>query len=245
MVYIYKNIDVSYKVLGEGETLITLLHGWGGSAISMMALYKKLADSNSDFRFLLIDFPPFGESSEPLKPWFLNDYVELVEELINKQESVEENYLIGHSFGGRVAIKIAAKKRLKIKKLILLSSAGIKPRFSIKTKLKILMYKILKKIGFKNNASGSRDYRILSPIMKKTFINIIKEDLNKICKQIDCKTLLIFGTKDKETPLYMGKTLNKKIKNSELIILKGGGHFSHIYNLNYIFPVISTFLSVN
>lgn len=257
MVYIYKKTKVFYRVFGKGNKLIVLMHGWGLDSSLMLPLYEKIAafnykkiapfnndDLSNDFKYLLIDFPPFGRSQEPAEIWTLNNYVDLVEKLINIQEDISEIVLIGHSFGGRVAIKIAASKKIKIDKMILFSSAGIKTRFSIKTKYRILKYKLLKKLKIKNNLLGSKDYQNLYPFMKKTFINIIKEDLKKICRNIDCETLIIFGDKDKETPLYMGKTLHKNIKNSQLIVVEKGEHLLYLDNLKELLPVLNSFINL-
>ena len=140
MKYRYKNINVSYDVLGEGKHLIVFLHGWGASSQLMMPIYKKLELFDRDKTYLFIDFPPFGMSNEPIEPWNLDNYVKLTEELISKVTEVEKISLIGHSFGGRIAIKLASKDN-KIDNLILLSSAGIKPRFSLKTKFELYKYK--------------------------------------------------------------------------------------------------------
>lgn len=240
--YKYKNINVFYDVLGKGSHLIVFLHGWGASSQLMMPIYRKLEMFDNDKSYLFIDFPPFGKSNEPIEPWNLDDYVNLTEELISKVDKIEKVSLIGHSFGGRVAIKLASKRN-DINNLILLSSAGIKPKFSLKTKFKLWKYKFYKKINSKKiNNFGSRDYKILSPIMKKTFNNIINEDLTNLCGKISSRTLIIFGKKDKETPLYMGKILNKKIKESKLIVIKNGDHFTYLYHLNSIFPIVHSFL---
>ncbi|MDD4110115.1 MAG: alpha/beta hydrolase [Clostridia bacterium] len=239
---IYKNTKVIYDVLGEGKTLIIFLHGWGASSRLMMPLYKKISQYDNNFSYLLIDLPPFGMSEDPIEPWQLDDYVNLTQEIINRVDWKEKIYIIGHSFGGRIGIKLASK--IKIDKLILLASAGIKPKFSLKTQIKIWKYKFYKKIGSRKAQNlGSKDYRILSPVMKKTFNNIIREDLTKKCEEIEAKTLIIFGNKDKETPLYMGKILNKKIPNSRLVIVKNGDHFAYIHYLNAIFPLIYSFLN--
>lgn len=254
--YIYKNTPIFYEILGEGETLIVFLHGWGASGQLMMPLYKKLssfASSEDSMAYLFIDFPPFGASGEPISPWNLDDYVKLTEEIIEYVGNYEKINIIGHSFGGRVAIKLCAEldslkdeTHLKIDKLVLLSSAGIKPRFSLKKKINIWRYKFYKKINSPKRFSfGSKDYKILPPIMKKTFVHIVNEDLTECCEKIKTKTLIIFGEKDKETPLYMGKILNKKIKNSLLIPIKKGDHFAYIHHLNLIFPIIHSFLSID
>ena len=90
---------------------------------------------------------------------------------------------------------------------------------------------------------GSSDYKSLSPIMKQTFNNIIKEDLAPFCKKICSKTLIVFGNKDRQTPLYMGKRMNRLIKNSKLVVLENADHFAYLKHINFISNLISDFLS--
>ncbi len=245
----YKKTKVNYKLFGNGKNLIVLLHGWGANISLMEELGKNII---GDFTYLYIDFPPFGQSEKPKESWNLDDYSNLTEKIILnakkilQKEGIKINSIIviGHSFGGRVAIKLCQTK-LKINKLILLSSAGIKPKFSVVTKYKILKYKIYKRLKIKKAENlGSKDYKELDDKLKYTFRNIINEDLSNICKTIQVETLIIFGKLDKDTPLYMGKKLNKYIKNSKLIVIKNGGHFNYIFNMQEVLTNIMYFLNL-
>ena len=110
-------------------------------------------------------------------------------------------------------------------------------------------YKRLKMKAKKNikycqklNKFGSPDYKVLSPIMKKTFINVVNEDLTKFTKFLKCKTLIVWGKKDKETKPYMARKFNKLIQNSNLIFLKNSGHFSFLEKKEDFVIILDTFL---
>lgn len=259
---LFKETKIYYEIIGSGEELFVFLHGWGANLDLMKNLMFSVGKDNS---CLSIDFPPFGKSEEPLQSWDLNDYVELTAKIIFEAQNQLQNNeneqgiislenkkkpaiksvsaIFAHSFGGRVAIKGLAEGKFESKRLILLSSAGIKPKFSLKTKLKISRYKFLKKIGSKKAEKfGSSDYKILSPVMKQTFSKIINEDLSLCCPKIKAKTLIIFGENDKETPPYMAKKLNKLISNSQLYLIKDAGHFAYIQNAAQVIPIIYSFL---
>lgn len=156
----------------------------------------------------LVDFYGFGKTPHPDYPLTVKDYAEGVLALMDKL-NIEKATLVGHSFGGRVAIYIAAKYPEKVEKLVLVDSAGIKPRRGIKYRLKILMHKILKKFG--KGLKGSKDYRALSPVMKKTFRNVVNYDETYLLSDITADTAIFWGDKDKDTPLYMARKLNKKL----------------------------------
>ena len=131
----------------------------------------------------------------------------------------------------------------KRQKLVLVDSAGIKPRRGIKYRLKILMHKILKKFG--KGLKGSKDYRVLSPVMKKTFQNVVNYDETYLLSDITADTAIFWGDKDKETPLYMARKLNKKIKSSHLFLLTNAGHFSYLDNSGYFLKILSAFIYGN
>lgn len=210
---------------------ILFLHGWGGSIES----FRSIADFLYDYGYsiLLVDFLGFGQSEEPPKNFTIYDYAKSVKNLL-KDLQIDDFYIVAHSFGGRVTSII--NQDFKIDKMVLTGSAGLKTRFSLINKFKILKYKLAKflvkiKIVDKNilKKYGSLDYKNLSDDMKQVFVNVVNEDLKKYIKNIKSNTLLYWGDKDTETPLYMGKRFKKFIKNSRLYIVNGS-HFAYIEN---------------
>ena len=237
---------MNYEFYGSGQKIILFLHGWGGSTLS----FKWFADClQTDFRVFNLDFCGFGKSLEPQTPMGVGDYAQKVKDLLLKEE-VTKCYVVAHSFGGRVALKLC--EIFDVEKLILVDSAGIKPKFSFKKFIKIEAYKckkLLVKLGLKNKKcldnAGSDDYRVLSDSMKKTFIKVIQEDLSVCAQNVKCETLIVWGEKDKETPLYMARKLNKLIKNSELVVLENTGHFCYLEKPALFLQMITIFLGVN
>lgn len=217
----YKDTLINYQVVGSGKENIVYLHGWGGNINSFLFVAQNIKANN-----ILIDFPPFGQSEKPKSAWCVEDYANAVNEIL-KTLKVDSYIIVSHSFGSRVAIYLASKYN-KVSKLIITGGAGIRPK-QFQIFLRKLKYKTIKTFN-KNAVVGSKDYVKLNDVMKKTFSNIVNEDLSCLAKKIKCKTLLIYGNKDKETPLYMAKKYNKLIKNSKLKIYKNCGHFAYIQN---------------
>ncbi len=232
MLYTYKDTKVYYEIKGDGNVPIVFLHGWGGSTKSFSFITQKL---NFSHRAMFIDFPPFGKSDEPTAPFDMFDYANLVKEIIIK-EGFENPILVGHSFGGRVAIILASMGIAS--KLILTSSAGMKPKRGIRYYFKVYKYKLCKKLGIVLN-SGSSDYKNLSLVMKQTFINIVNTNLEQYASKINVPTILFWGEKDTETPLYMARKLKKLISDSEIISFKNSGHFAYIDNINTFVAIIN------
>ncbi len=170
-------------------------------------------------------------------PYSLDDYILDLKEYAYKM-GLKSPSVIAHSFGARVAIKSAYQDANFFDKLVLTGAAGLKPKNTIKKRIKKLGFNFLKKFAPKEKLKCfySSDYLALSPIMQKSFIKIVNETLDYALPYIQNQTLLVFGKEDKETPLYMAKRFNENIKNSRLKIIEGAGHFCfldkpHTFNM--------------
>lgn len=220
------------------------MHGWGQNKET----FNNITNNIKNFTIYQIDLIGFGESHEPYKPYDINNYTSFLEQFI-KDLKIEKPIIIGHSLGGRIAIKYASRNN-NIKKLILINSAGIKQK-SIKRLILVLKYKLKKKyyqitrnyIKYNKltNTSGSTDYINSSPIMKQTLSKIVKEDLKKDMKKIKIDTYLIWGKNDQVTPYKDGIIINKLIKNSKLYTLDTD-HFSYINKEKEVTNIINNII---
>lgn len=247
------NIKINYIEQGkDSNTTILLLHGWGANIEAFRPVIDNLANN---FKVYAIDFPGFGLSEEPPKDYAVEDYSKLVLEFIN-QLKLENVVLVGHSFGGRVIIKLVGKLGYKPKKIILVDSAGIKPKRTLKYYLKVYSFKAAKNLsklllGKKKseevinrykNKMGSTDYNNANDTMREVFKNVVNEDLTQYLSNIKASTLLIWGENDLDTPLKDGQKMEKLIEDSGLVVLKGAGHFSYLNNLNQFLVIVNKFL---
>lgn len=245
MIFNYNNLSIYYEDYGIKNTdPVLFLHGWEGTSLS----FKYFADNlSSKKRCINLDFPPFGNSSMPTTPQTVKDYANIVHSLL-KHLNIQKINIVAHSFGGRVAIELATKTRI-VKSLLLTGSAGIKKR-SLKKFFKILKYKFLKflsklKLYNKNKLQnfGSKEFKKLNPIMKQTFINIVKYNQTKLLKQILIPTLLVWGTNDKETPFYFTKIFKKNIKDCEVIKFENCSHFAYLERPKLFLNILLSFLN--
>lgn len=221
MFFSYGGINVFYKRhIGFGVPVV-LLHGWGGSNVSFSGAYDYLCGLNRDV--IAIDFPGFGSSDFPPPEWGIDDYALCVNELVRLLK-LRKATLVGHSFGGRVALCLASYEW--IEGIMLVDSAGLKPRFSLKKTYRVWRYKRAKRKGKDLTSFGSLDYLMLSQSMKSVFVRIVNTHLDDRLKSISCPVLIVWGKRDKDTPLYMARKLKRKIKGSTLIFLEGG-HFAY------------------
>lgn len=249
MIYKYDNMSINYQIYGQGKSLI-LLHGWGLNFHTFDYLIEYLKE---DYTVFAIDLPGFGQSDQPLNSYNLSQYVKFLSLFITELQ-IEKPIILGHSFGGRIAIKYVASNNEYVDKLILVDSAGIKKHKTIKQTISIIRYKLLKKYykikkdATKYNqlikATGSNDFINASNIMKGTMSKVIKEDLRKYVKKIKVETLLIWGKDDKETPYKDALYMSKHIKNCGLVTFENCGHFPYLEKKKYFHIVIGKYLGV-
>lgn len=239
-----QGINVNYLDEGKGNNIV-ILHGWGASIKVMNGMFEHLSKNN---RVVVLDLPGFGDSDEPSYGWNLDNYVDFTLEFIKKLK-ITNPIIIGHSFGGRIAIKIASFDKIKLNKVILIDSAGIKrqKKQSLKTKViktlgkfaKIFSPNLVQKL---KNKVGSIDYKSSSPIMKEVLVNVIEEDLTDYLPNIKYSTLLIWGENDNDTPFADALIMNDKIEDSGIVKVSNAGHFSFIDNPILVYSVIDSFI---
>lgn len=235
------------------KTLI-ILHGWQGSKERWQKVKENI--ESDEIEVLLPDLPGFKPETELKKPWNLDDYVEWLKDFSQDREKF---FLLGHSFGGRVAIKFANKYPQKLFGLILVSAAGLKKEPSVSGKflgwgakmmktLKIEeasetrgMWQIFRKF-FYRYILRKTDYLEASGFLKDTIKNILDEDLTPLLGRISIPTLIIWGKKDRITPLGNAYLMKKEIRFSQLEILSKIGHTPHLENPKFLAQKIKEFL---
>ena len=233
------NVKINYIQYGEGNDVL-LLHGWGQNIVMMKPLGDNLCDR---FRVTIIDFPGFGESDEPSSSWTITDYANMLEKLVVELK-IKKPIIMGHSFGGRVAIRYSANN--PIEKLVLFGSPCIRREqelsFSVKLLKKLKTLPGLNEFGeYMKKYIGSRDYKAASPIMRKILVNVVNEDLSEYAKKIEEPTLLIWGEMDTEALVEDARELEKIMMDARLIILPGT-HYAYLENLEYVCNILREFL---
>jgi len=257
-------MKVNFPIQAKKEIPLIILHGWGASSKSF-AKVKELLEQKGVSVFVL-DLPGFRSVAPSDKAWSVDDYADWVENYIEnkihpalplKKEGEKSFVLYGHSFGGRIGIKLAARQIEGLKGLILCDAAGITPRPKIKINifsllsrtgklffsLPILKYfqPIVRKIEY--FLAGTRDYYYLqSEIMKGTFKKVIEEDLTSYLGKISVPTLIIWGKKDKMTPVSDAYVMNRKIAGSKLEILENVGHSPHLESPEELANIVTNFV---
>lgn len=216
--------DVSYIQKGTGKDLV-LLHGY---LSSKEAFAKQIEYFSKFYRVTAIDFLGFGGSRYLINAFSVSDYAAWTKEVFDLLR-VEKPHVIAHSFGCRVAVKMAAENTGIFDKILLTGPAGVILKRGISYHVKVQSYRFIKKFApkFAERKFGSVEYRSLSPIMKESYKKIVNEDLRACARRIKNQTLIVVGEKDTTTPLKEAQAYLKCLENGRLQIINGG-HFAFV-----------------
>ena len=242
MIYKYKNININYTFYkNNSDKSLVFLHGWGQNIQMMMPIAKPFIKK---YDTLIIDLPGFGQSEEPKEVWSIYDYSEMVNSLV-KELGLKNEMLVGHSFGGKISLAYAIK--YKPSKIVLLASP-----YRVKIKkddFKTKSFKALKKIPVLNKLEkiakkyvGSEDYRNASDMMRKVLVQHVNLDLSKDAKNVECPTLLIWGTLDTAVPYKDALDLEKIIKDAGLVTYEGCTHYAYLERVGQTVNVLKSFI---
>jgi pimeloyl-ACP methyl ester carboxylesterase len=205
---------------------------------------KPVGDNFSNrCRITILDFPGFGESDEPSSAWTIEDYSNMLEVFV-KELDIKKPVIMGHSFGGRVAIRYSSNHA--VEKVVLFGSPCIRVEKELPLSTKIL--KAIKKLPgmdkigeYMKKYIGSRDYKAASPIMRQTLVNVVNEDLSNYAKEIEEPTLLIWGEYDDEAPVEEARVLESIMVDAALIVLPGT-HYAYLENLPRVVSILDNFI---
>jgi pimeloyl-ACP methyl ester carboxylesterase len=239
---IIKGLRINYKILGEGKPLL-ILHGWGSRSANWQKVGELLAEKG--IKVIVPDLPGFGQSDRPKEVWSLDDYCDFIEEFA-KNLGLERFSLLGHSFGGSLALKLSLRIPEKIDRLYLVSAACFR-RKSIKKRILFVLAKVFKifsfipflRKAFYKFIVRKSDYSYTDGIMKEIYLKAIKTDLSDILEKIELPTNIIWGEKDGITSLKQAKIINQRIKDSKLIVIPGA---DHDLNTKYPEELVNAFL---
>ncbi len=247
MYFTSEDMTIYYEKYGNHKRNIIILPGWGETRTTFSYMISFLQNY---FTVYIVDYPGFGNSPFPAHDLTIYDYTRLIYDWIQKME-INHPIFIGHSFGGRIITVLLGYYHYSFSDIILIDSAGIKPKKTLWSFCKTLTYKFFKKIvsvfpkkyrkqcqDYLFSKFASSDYQNLNSCMRKTFQNIVQEDLKPYLKHIQARTLLIWGDHDVDTPICDAYIMKKYIPKSELIVLEGFTHFSYLENPNLINQII-------
>ena len=207
-------------------------HGWGQDHRAFLPLATALERRGTHS---LVDFPGFGDSPPPPAAWSTADYADAMADWLSTLPRAKRIW-IGHSFGCRVGLQLAARHADAIDGLFLVAAAGLQrtrtPLQQLKIKMRVTAYKSLKflpQLGIDTTALrakfGSADYRNAGP-MRPILVKVVQEDLTDVARAVRCPVQLVYGEFDDETPPEIGQRLAKLVPNAAVSVLPRFDHYT-------------------
>jgi pimeloyl-ACP methyl ester carboxylesterase len=242
-------LRVHFRLRGSGDPVV-LLHGWGQTSLSFAGIMAAL---EKRFRVLAPDLPGFGFSESPPATWGSAEYAGVVASLI-KNAGFERADVLGHSFGGKVAVALAASRPELVKRLVLVAApvvrlppaAGVQSRargYTIARKLAELAPPLRDRIlGWARDRYGSEDYKAAGEL-RSTFVKVVNEDWRTEMKGLRSPLLLVYGERDTDVPLAVAREALAEAPSAELAVIEGAGHFPFLDDSDRFLDAVTRFLT--
>jgi pimeloyl-ACP methyl ester carboxylesterase len=213
---------------------VVVLHGWGGRIESMAPVITCLG---RDHRVIAVDLPGFGESPPPPGAWGTSDYATFVTGLL-VDLGVERASFVGHSYGAKTSLYLAATDGRFVDRLVLVGSSGLRTPPSFKARMKRTVSKGARLAGKAGPAGrkvrdsiyervASSDYKDAGA-MRPTLVRVVNEDLTSLLSRVTASTLLVWGTNDDAVPVAHARTMERLIPDAGLVLFEGAGHFAYL-----------------
>lgn len=233
---------------------IVILHGWNLSGERFAPLARAL--EKKGYRIFSPDFPGFGNEPPPPESWHVADYAQFLAGYI-RSKKISSPILIGHSFGGRVALKyVELFGSSSAKKLILTGTPGFSP---IPSK-KLMVFLLISKIGgfffslpglhaieddarkFLYKLAGAREFLRAEGVMRQTFKYVVADDLSTSMKSVAVPCLLVWGEHDAIVPVSIAARMEQCISGAKLTVIPDADHGVPFHQPDRFVSVIDSFL---
>ena len=248
------------QMVGSSGPHLLLLHGWGPASVSLEGHLLPLARSlGGRFRVLAADFPGHGLSGAPTGVWGVPEFAAWTLKVMD-QMGVSRTSIVAHSFGGRVALWLAANHPSRVQRLVLTGCAGIRPRRSLEARVRSFLFKagraglrILSMVPPMREKSkswlgglraefSSADYLATPEALRGCFSRIVRQDLRPLLEKIDQPVLLVWGERDTATPLWMGEAMQRTIPDARMLVYQADDHWAYRNQLARFTTAVDVFV---
>jgi pimeloyl-ACP methyl ester carboxylesterase len=208
--------------VGDRPAEILALHGWGRTRADLLPV---VAGTSA----LVADLPGFGASEPPPEAWGTAEYAELLAPVLDDNDSW---VLLGHSFGGRVAVRLAALRPERVGAVVLTGVPLVRRPPSGRPALRFRAAKTLHSKGLVKDVQmerlrqryGSIDYRNATGVMRGTLVSTVNEDYAEVLPRVTAPVIMVWGARDSAAPLETARQAADLLPSAELWVSESSGH---------------------
>lgn len=219
------------EAFGTRTPTVLALHGWARSHRDFSAVLAPPGAEPLDA--VALDLPGFGATPAPDEAWGSHEYAELVAAVLS--EMATPVVVLGHSFGGRVAVELAAARPNDLAALVLTGVPLIRPvGGGRRTPLPFRAGRLLHRAGLIPESRmealrqryGSTDYRAAEGVMRQVLVRVVNESYEDVLGVIRCPVTLVWGDDDAVVPVDVARIAVRELDDARLIVLPGAGHLT-------------------
>jgi len=220
---------------GSGAPTVLALHGWRRTHLDFAPVLQG-AGREDDLAAVALDLFGFGATPPPPEPWGSDEYAHALVPLFEEHDTLAERVVVvGHSFGGRVAVQLSALVPDRIERLVLtgvplLDRQGRRarpdPSYRLVRRLHRFGLVSDERMESMRNNHGSPDYRAARGVMRDVFVRVLDEQYADQLAGIRCPVDLVWGADDAEVPVEVAVRAQAILPSARLTTLPGIGHLT-------------------
>jgi pimeloyl-ACP methyl ester carboxylesterase len=212
------------EIYGEGNPEVLALHGWGRRGKDFAKVLEGLSG-------IAPDLPGFGASPVPGEVIGADSYADIVAASLDSFD--RPPVLVGHSFGGCVAVCLAAKHPERVGPLVLTGVPLIRPQSGRKPSFGYRTVRRLNEVGLisderlerEKRRRGSADYRAATGVMRDILVKVVNESYEGQLVEVSQPVHMVWGAEDQEVPVIVAEKAKELLGRASLEVLPGVGHF--------------------
>lgn len=234
---------MNFIEIGKGERPeIVFAHGWARNHRDFIPAAEALVGQH---RSMLVDLPGFGATPRPAEGWTTKDYADHAAAFLRDRIG-RPIVWVGHSFGGRVGLRLAVHHPDVLSGIVLIAAAGIPMRRSWwrqqRGRLRQARFRMLRnratsetEIAALEKRFGSADYVQSKELgIRDIFLNSVREDQSPDLPKIGVPTWILSGANDTETPPEMGRRMAALIPGARFLLLPEFDHIDVLFRGHHV-----------
>jgi pimeloyl-ACP methyl ester carboxylesterase len=219
------------EVFGSGDPVVLALHGWSRSRRDFFGVLSPAGSSQLDA--IALDLPGSGASPPPPGPWGSPEYADHVASVLDVMRVPV--VVLGHSFGGRIALHLAASRPDAIAGMVLTGVPFRRPTASPpRSPVAFRAGRLLHRAGFVSERRmealrrryGSSDYRAAEGVMRQVLVKVVNETYDEIIPTISCPVTLVWGEDDDIAPVSVARSVVDEFPRATLLEVPRAGHLT-------------------